>query len=93
MMVPMARNRSAYNCTDSPVVVDADGHTIGGREHGKIDVDEPFAAAALEAGSLLLADDVAHPVPPEPVADEPVVLVDDVAAPAPRTRRNPKETS
>lgn len=43
---------SAYNPTDSPVVVDAEGHILGGGEHG--DADPDFDGTSV----LLFADDV-----------------------------------
>jgi hypothetical protein len=102
----MARDRSAYNTTDSPVVIDDEGHTLGGREHGVVDVNDPHVVVALERGALLLREDLDAPAPTvldEPEQGEPELDQDgDEAAatdeapapPAPRarpSRSKPKE--
>jgi hypothetical protein len=43
-----------YNPTDSPVVLDAEGHTVGGGEWGW--ADSKFVGDHLDAGRLVKAD-------------------------------------
>lgn len=45
--------RTGYNPTDTPVVVDDEGRTIGGREWGTYQTTEDAAQAALSDGRLL----------------------------------------
>lgn len=46
----------AYNPTDSPAVVDAEGRTIGGREWDAASDDAPEVQQALGAGQLVWVD-------------------------------------
>lgn len=49
--------RTAWNPADVPVVVDAEGRTIGGGEYGTVDTTDSAAKALLDAESLLLVSD------------------------------------
>lgn len=49
----------AYNPTASPVVIDAKGHSLPGREWGDINPDDKIGAAALAAGGPLLDEETA----------------------------------
>ena len=51
----------AYNPTDSPVVVDAEGRTIGGREWGPADDAVDEVTQALGADQLVWVDPDAGP--------------------------------
>jgi hypothetical protein len=98
----MARNRSAYNATDRPIVIDPDGRQLGGREHGKVDVELDQVLEAVEQGYLILAPDVAHPAPPAglQLTDDPAAVAaaaelatDTDPTPArPRARRRTEES-
>lgn len=44
--------QTAYNATDAPIVVSAEGHNIGAHEFGAADVE--FSADQVEAGLLHL---------------------------------------
>jgi len=49
-----------YNSTDGPLIIDPDGHILGGREHRKdVDVDLDPAKAHVAAGRVIVtkADD------------------------------------
>lgn len=73
-MARMARNHRAYNTSDSPVVVSADGAQLDGRSFGKVDPDDEFAAIAIAAKVVLLTDDLRHPEPPDPPAPDAAAL-------------------
>ena len=75
----MARNHDAYNTTDGPVVVTDEGHMIGGREHGKVDPELDVVKAAVESGSLILADARRHPEPADVAVDAELELPSDAA--------------
>lgn len=45
--------RTGYNRTSAPIVVDAEGRTIGGREWGTYDSTEDAAQAAIKARDLI----------------------------------------
>jgi hypothetical protein len=47
------RFRTVYNTGDSPVVVDQEGHSIGGGEWGTIDFREKAAKDYLHSGLLV----------------------------------------
>jgi hypothetical protein len=47
----------AYNTTNSPVMVDCSGFTIGGGEWGVVDTLDDCGKEALAAGDLVLADE------------------------------------
>jgi hypothetical protein len=61
--------RSAFNPTDTPVVIDDEGRVLPGLEHGDVDPDAPEVEAAVEQGRLILADD--EPKPPAKKATAP----------------------
>ena len=97
MMVGMARNRSAYNSSDHPVIIDEVGHSLGGREHGLVDPEAPEVLAAVELGVLLLEPEeiVRHPqeLVPTPTVETTSsddVVVAEVAPAAPRPRPSRK---
>jgi hypothetical protein len=46
----------AFNPTDSPVLIDSAGRTLGGGEWGAVNLSDPFAQEASEAGRLVLPD-------------------------------------
>ena len=48
--------KTAFNPNDTPVVVDADGHTVGGHEWGTVETTEVVVSDALDAGRLVLVD-------------------------------------
>lgn len=47
----------AFNTTDTPVLVDEGGYTIGGRGWGAIETTDSIAKAELDAGRVTLADE------------------------------------
>lgn len=47
----------AFNTTDTPVLVDAQGYTIGGRSWGVVDSTDEQAQAEYAAGRLIDADE------------------------------------
>lgn len=96
MMVGMARSRIAYNASDSPVVITAEGHTLGGREHGTVDPSAAEVVAAVDLGVLLLGHDADREPPaleltetPEQVAVAAELVPD--AEPAPRRPRTTRK--
>lgn len=48
---------TAYNTTDSPLVVDADGAQIGGGEWGTVDTRDPEVRALIDAGTLTVVEE------------------------------------
>lgn len=76
-MGAMTASAQAYNTTDRPVVVDAAGHRLDGKAHGKVDPDTAEVRAAVLSGALVVSDHVADKVEAAAAAD------DDAAAPAP----------
>lgn len=50
--------RPAHNPSDQPIVIDEDGHTLGGGEWGAVDPNEPSVLAAVAGGSLVIPDDL-----------------------------------
>jgi hypothetical protein len=57
----------AYNPTDGPVVIDAAGRTLGGREWGPANTTDDFVKQAVDARRLVLAAIPAKGAAPEPV--------------------------
>lgn len=57
--------KPAYNPTDRPVVIDDDGHTLGGREWGAADPDTDRVRALVDAGELVLRDDLPKNADPQ----------------------------
>lgn len=49
--------KTAYNPTDSPVVIDDLGHSIGGREWGAVETTDDATKAAIDGGLLVLVDE------------------------------------
>lgn len=49
--------RLVCNTTDSPVIISKDGRTLGGGEFGAVDADDKTAAAEIDAGRLIVADE------------------------------------
>lgn len=47
---------TVFNTTDQPVLVDADGREVGGREWGTADTTAAATKAAFDNGSLIRAD-------------------------------------
>lgn len=47
---------TVYNTTDRPVLLDAEGREVGGREWGTAETTQDGAKVALASGSLILAD-------------------------------------
>lgn len=45
-----------YNPTDQPVVLDPDGHTVGGREHATVDDRHDEVTSAVDGGRLIVVD-------------------------------------
>lgn len=60
----MGRTATAYNSSDSPVVIDLEGRQLGGRERGRVDPEAPEVLAAQARGVLLLTEDRTDPEPP-----------------------------
>lgn len=42
-----------YNATDQPVLVDAEGRALPGREHADLDARTPEVKAAVDRGDLV----------------------------------------
>jgi hypothetical protein len=57
----------AYNPTDGPVVIDAAGRTLGGREWAPANTTDDFVKQAVDAGRLVLAAAPAKDAAAEPV--------------------------
>lgn len=47
-----------YNTTDGPLLIDADGRALGGREHGEADVKTNPAKRHVSAGRLIQTDTI-----------------------------------
>lgn len=60
--------RLAFNPTDSPVLIDDDGHTLPGGEWGPALTTESAVKAALEAGQLVWSQDPSDDADPAAVA-------------------------
>lgn len=56
--------RLAYNPRDVPIVIDAAGHTLGGRDWAPVDADEPDVEAAAARRQIVFP-----PQPPGPDGD------------------------
>ena len=50
-----------YNPTDQPVIADADGRMVPGRDRATLDGRTPEVKAAVERGDLVKLDDPAKP--------------------------------
>lgn len=48
--------RPAYNRTDRPVVIDAEGRQLGGLEWGAVDIELDEVKKAVDAGELFVHD-------------------------------------
>lgn len=44
----------AYNATDGPLIVTAEGHSLAGRDHGPVDTSVPVVRAHVDAGRLVV---------------------------------------
>lgn len=49
-------HKTAFNTTDQPVTVDAEGRMIGGQEWGSINTTADEAKALLEQGIIVIVD-------------------------------------
>lgn len=49
-------SKPAKNTTDGPVVIDDDGHTLGGGEWGQVDPDAHRVQDLVAAGFLVVTD-------------------------------------
>jgi hypothetical protein len=45
--------RVAFNPTESPVIVDDDGHSIPGLDRGEVDTTSPYVQQAVDIGRLV----------------------------------------
>lgn len=68
---------AAYNPTDSPVVIDGEGRTLGGRAWGPVETTEDAVKAALSDGRLVKA---ARPARGADVNPDAATVFDDVDA-------------
>lgn len=50
--------KPAHNPTDRPVVIDAEGHILGGGEWGAVDPEAPAVVNAVAGGLLNVLDEV-----------------------------------
>ncbi len=50
--------QTVYNTTDQPVVIDADGRTVGGREWASVRSDSVHVLEAVNSSKLAVVDDV-----------------------------------
>lgn len=48
--------KPAKNTSSGPVVIDGEGHTLGGGEWGQVDPDDARAVEAVDAGLLVVTD-------------------------------------
>lgn len=60
--------KPAKNTSSGPVVIDDEGHTLGGGEWGQVDPDAQQVKDAVDAGLLVVTD--AAPAEGEPAAEE-----------------------
>lgn len=72
--------KPAKNTSSGPVVIDDEGHTLGGGEWGQVDPDAQRVKDAVDAGLLVITDHGPDDAPAEP---------DD----KPRSRRTTEEKS
>lgn len=68
----MGRFRTAYNPTAGPVLIDDEGHSLGGHEWGPVEAGHSVVDEAVERGALtLLATDTeAEAAKADPDAEE-----------------------
>lgn len=66
----------AYNTTDSAIVVDEAGYSIGGHEWGPYDTTDKIAGAELGAGRLIEVDEKAARKAGNPLVDAALLALD-----------------
>jgi hypothetical protein len=67
--VAATKRTVAFNPTDSPVVLDAEGHTLGGGEWAEVDPTSDLVSVLVEQGRLLFpADEKVSSAPSAPAA-------------------------
>lgn len=59
---------TVFNTTDQPIVVDAEGRAVGGREWGTVETLAEQAAAALSARHLVVIEKIAKNADPRALA-------------------------
>lgn len=57
---PTGRWRLGANTTDTPVVIDDDGHQLGGREYGPLDTTQDAVQDAVDRGAIVWPDNPAR---------------------------------
>lgn len=57
MVTVSSRLVTAYNVSDSPVVIDGPGHILGGREYGTVNLNVTEVRGAVDRGVLVVQDD------------------------------------
>lgn len=57
--------KPAYNPTSQPVVIDDEGHTLGGGEWASVDPASDRVTAAVEAGDLIVRDELPPSADPQ----------------------------
>lgn len=67
--------RTAFNTTESPVVIDDDGRSLAGMSRGDVDTDSPAVQLAVQTGQLV------YPEIPQP---EQHPQADSAPAPTPK---------
>jgi hypothetical protein len=50
--------QTVYNGGDAPVVISSEGHSLGGGEWGPAQTTEDAVKSAIDAGSLVVVDDI-----------------------------------
>lgn len=60
--------RLAYNTSDSPLLIDDEGHVLGGREWGAVNDKLDQARDAVRAGTLRFVDELGEDADPAATA-------------------------
>jgi hypothetical protein len=82
---------TAYNTTDRPIVVDAEGRSIGGGEFGTVDTTADEAKMAAEAGDLFIYPELTEGPGQNPAATDAIRNTETVRARAIRLGELEKE--
>lgn len=72
--------KTAFNTTDSPVVIDDEGHVLGGNEWGTVETTDDAVKAALDSGDLVLVDATSDAPDLDNRARDAIVKTEELAA-------------
>ena len=72
--------KTAFNTTDSPVVIDDEGHILGGHEWGTVETTADAVKSGLDSGRLVLVDATSDSGDLDPRARDALQRTEELAA-------------